>query len=207
MSDGSVDTDWVNWRHIVLGAGGILALVGLFIVGDDILGPVGTLLRTAVDNEYLLAMLLGAVALVLGGLVLLTGRDHIETASMPAAEKPVPASTPGDSLEAQLGGLRAWVPMLGRGVRTEVRTRLRRAAVLAVAVERGCSDSAATQAVDDGTWTDDSVAARFLGTDRRRSLGAVITAATRGQTSLQYRVRRTIHVLAGMADSEEAMSS
>ncbi|WP_136718409.1 DUF7269 family protein [Halorientalis salina] len=206
MASGSIDSDGSNWRHVVLGAGGIIALVALFLVADDIAGPAGTLLRTAVDNEYLLAMALGAVALLLAGLVFFTGRNHLDTTSMPAAEKPVPASTPGDPLESQLDSLRAWIPMLGTDSRTEARTRLRRATVLAVAADRGCSNSAATQAVDEGTWTDDSVAARFLGTDGHRSPGVVVAAATRGQTPLHYRVRRTIHVLAAMGEPMEESS-
>ncbi|GGN94050.1 DUF7269 family protein [Haloarcula pellucida] len=181
------------WARIVLGGVGFLVMVGAFVTAGDLAGGVVSSLRDGVDNDYLLVMVFGGVAVALGALVFLTSTDSVRVRQMPAVEQPTPAPEPGERFDEQLDGWRPLLPVVGRQSRDAVRERLRQAAVRTVAAERGWPEAKAATAVAEGSWTEDPVAARFLAHDEGSDVvGTALTALARGETPIRYRARRTM---------------
>jgi hypothetical protein len=86
---------------------------------------------------------------------------------------------------------------LGRRASGPVRTRLREAAVRTLVRREHCSRSAAERRVDEGTWTDDDVAAAYL----RGGDGAA--DSRRGILARDDRVRRTVRAIERIAAPED----
>lgn len=115
-------------------------------------------------SDYLLVAVFGAAGV--GAVLALVARRSIrgvDHARPPDPEGLPAADTPGTDFDRLLG--RAVIPVLWRwgGTRERVRERLREAAVVTVARESGRPRATARDRVDEGTWTDDRVAAAFLG--------------------------------------------
>ncbi|MBX0324297.1 hypothetical protein EGH21_14805 [Halomicroarcula sp. F13] len=181
------------WARILLGGVGFLVMVGAFVTAGDLAAGVVSSLRAGVENDYLLVMAFGGVAVALASLVFLTSSDSVEVREMPAVEGPTPAPEPGERFDERLDGWRTVVPVVGRDVRETVRDRLRKAAIRTVAAERGWPEAKASSAVADGSWTDDPVAARFLATGGSRdTVGTGLRALAHGETPVRYRARRTM---------------
>ena len=112
-----------------------------------------------VDGGGVLAPVAAAGAVVAAAWVAYAaGGDSL--GPLPAVETPVASDPPGARLDVALGSLvgRGHVELTPRGVRDA----LRRAATAVVAVREGVPSAAARERVDDGSWTDDAVAATFL---------------------------------------------
>jgi uncharacterized repeat protein (TIGR01451 family) len=106
-----------------------------------------------------LAPLSAAVAVVAAAWVAYRD-DRDRLGPLPVVESAVASDPPGGRLNVALGSLvgREHVELTPRGVRDA----LRAAAVTVVAVSEGVPRADAVARVDDGSWTTDVVAARFL---------------------------------------------
>ena len=194
-SDGSVaaKADGIAWKQALLGGGGLLLLIVGFTSAADVATGVVSAARGPVDNDYLLVMVFGGVALGLAGIVFVADRDSVQTRSAPEVERPTPTPVPGEPFDDRLNSWRTGVPFVGRESRTVVRERLRDTAVRVTAVDHGQSEAEAAATVANGSWTDDPVAARFLADDSGSVISSVpISALANGETPMQYRARRTV---------------
>lgn len=118
----------------------------------------------AFDLGYLFVTFLGIVAGATG-VYYVSRRRNVsrELTAFDDPERRYRAAVPGDDLDDQF----ATIP-IERRLRTShrgVRDRIRRAAVRALVTHEGYDHRTAREAVENGTWTEDPVAASFLATD------------------------------------------
>jgi len=191
MTEDDADARRVR-RRLLLGCAGVALSVAVVLSVDGAAAGLVSAVREEVDSDYLLVMAFGGVAVALAAVAGLSDRSGVRLRTPPEVERPTPAPEPGERLDEQLDSWRLWLPFVGNSTRETVRERLRSAAVRAVAVDRGWSDRRAAAAVEDGSWTDDPVAAGFAATDSGPTLGVVLRAVGSGETPLRYRVRRTV---------------
>jgi hypothetical protein len=190
----------MNWRRVVVGTLGVVALaVGVTVAGD---GPVSTVVGDVVEtlgNDYLLLAAIAGLGVAVAAAMLISGRStNLDRTTMPDPERPTAAPVPGDDFDDMVGRLRFTLPLVGRSTRRTVRERLRTAATDAVRHSERCSRAEAARRVAAGTWTDDSAASAFL--SEGQSYGSVpahVTAFVDGETLGQRRVRRTVDEIAG----------
>jgi len=125
--------------------------VGAFAVAAAVAVTVGE--STA---GRVLAPVAAAVAVVAAAWVAYAGGGD-RLGPLPAVESPVASDPPGARLNVALGSLvgRAHVELTPRGVRDA----LRRAATAVVSVRDGVPGTVARERVDDGSWTEEGVAA------------------------------------------------
>lgn len=209
-----------------------LLVVGIvaFVVGvGTILSPVTAqvfptdALVELFGNDYLLLAMFaaGAIAAVLAVLVA-RGLRGISQASPPQPENLHNAPILGKFLDEALEGGGS---IVGRTRHDEVRTRLREAAVTTVMRVENCTRAEAIQRVDQGTWTDDTEAARFLAgagtaseppeqgpppgrpnggargpppgraSESRSGIAARIRAVVGGETAFERQARRTARAI------------
>lgn len=142
----------------------------------DILGSLGAI---GVGLGFLFVLLPGLAAVlplprltlvVIGLLAAVEGvrsvqtrrRSEIEGATPPDPEAGIESEAPGDDFDthiARMSSRRGWTG----GDFDRVEARLRTAAIGAVASRYGIPRGEARDRIDQGTWTDDPVAAAFLG--------------------------------------------
>lgn len=182
----------IPWRRAVVGALGLVVAVAAILSLDGVVAGLLSVVRARVDNDYLLVMALGGVAVALAAVVVVASRDSVRLRRPPEVERPTPAPEPGERIDARLDGLGALVPVVGRGERERIQERLRTAAVRAVAAERDWPEARAATAVAERTWTDDRVAARFLDSGVPSAFGSALPALANRETPLRYRARRTV---------------
>jgi len=130
----------------------------------------------ALGSDYVVLAVFGLLAVVLALLLVAAQRvvRGVSEATPPAVEGVLTASYPGASFDHAGGGrLRRF-----RSTRsaTDRRRRLRGAAVRATMRAEGCSRTDAERRVDEGTWTNDSVAASSLSASGRGVLGGTLSA-------------------------------
>lgn len=176
---------------------GVLALL-VALTTPSALAPLEGLTGAVVDtfgHDYSVAAGLGVLAVIAAVAVLLSGRGSVmHQTEMPAVERPVPVPAAGEPLDEAIGRWRMAIPLVGRATLERVRDRLRSAAVVAVASDEGCSRPDARKRVEDGTWTDDPVAAAFLA-DRSSWVGAWLSGLANRETGPEYRTRRTVEAI------------
>jgi uncharacterized protein (DUF58 family) len=153
------------------------------------------------DAGGVLAPLAAAGAVVAAAWVAY-GADGGTLGPLPAVESPVASDPPGARLDVALGSLvgRGHVELTPRGVRDA----LRRAATAVVAVREGFPSAVARERVDDGSWTDDAVAAGFLASEWALpavSLGDRVRAAVgvRGDRPVVVAARHAVDAVAARA--------
>lgn len=198
---GNVAVSERQWAQIVVGTAGLA--IGVAAFATTWTDPVGivTMARAATENDYLLVMGLGGLAVVLGALVVVDSRDSVRIRQTPTVERPMPAPTPGESFDGDVDRWRTLVPIVGRPASRRVQERLREAAVRVVALENDWSESKAATVVREGSWTDDPVAREFLAADGApNDIESTLQALGNGETPLRYRARRT---LAAIGDHRE----
>jgi len=126
-------------------------------------------------SDYVVLAVFGLLAVVPALLLVAAQRVRgVSEATPPAVEGVLTASYPGASFDHAGGGrLRRF-----RSTRsaTDRRRRLREAAVRATMRAEGCSRTDAERRVDEGTWTNDSVAASSLSASGRGVLGGTLSA-------------------------------
>jgi hypothetical protein len=167
-----------RWRVGFLLGGGLLALLVAYLLvtvpadaPSAIGGPVETVREPLVDLvedlgrepvTWGLALVGGAYALVRLG----NGRDRPAVSPTFAATESdsdgTGAPTVDDELRRDLQRVTRWIddPRYGG---EELRSRVRRSAVETVRTAGGTTEREAERAVERGTWTDDRIAAAFVG--------------------------------------------
>ena len=145
-------------------------------------------------NDYLVIVPLGlaAVLVVLGVLASRSIRG-VDQATPPDPERVPTADHPGADFDRLVdGGLVTALAAHRR--RDALRERLREAAFRTTMRGQQCTHRAARRAVDDGTWTDDRVAADFLADDPPSggpTPTTTVTALLARELPLQRRARQT----------------
>ncbi|WP_224332626.1 DUF7269 family protein [Haloprofundus halobius] len=146
------------------------------------------------DLDYLVVTLVGVLALVQGvryGLSRRKTQFRATTTDDPELRYRVP--TPGDDLDIEFVGDRS----LGRAHRREqLRNRLHEAALETLTGYGGLTRDEAAARLDDGTWTDDPVAAAALqDAPPRPSLASRLRALFRTESSFARSARHVIDEL------------
>ncbi|WP_225316343.1 MULTISPECIES: hypothetical protein [Haloferax] len=125
------------------------------------------------------------------------------TTSDPEVRVEVPA--PGADFDTEL--VSAMTRRGTWGARERLTDRLEQRAVRALVLRDGRTPEAAATLVDTGGWTDDVVAARFLGADVSVPLGYRLRLLLSGQSVLVARVERTVAAIERVGrDSTDAKS-
>ncbi|ADQ68128.1 hypothetical protein C499_15560 [Halogeometricum borinquense DSM 11551] len=109
--------------------------------------------------------------------------------------------TPGDDVDRRLSktGWRV-------SDATNLRMRLRESAIQTLVFHDNCSADVAERHVEEGTWTTDPVAARYLGADVSLSLVDRVRLVVRGQSSTAARAARTIDAIESVHESDDSVT-
>jgi hypothetical protein len=132
-----------------------LGLLVVFVPGMERLLPVEAMIQ-ALGSDYSVVATVGVAAVGLALFVLLVQSiSGVNEAAVPVVESVESAPHPGQALDRSAQGHVAGPQDRLRG--TAVQTLMRR---------KHCSRADARERIDEGTWTDDDVAAAYLGTHR-----------------------------------------
>lgn len=167
----------MNWRWVqILGVGAIL--VGFIFVITDI-----SLLSNIGEYSYLVVVLLAVITVVVGWLDLANRRIIDRDSWQPVdTESGYRVPVPGD----ELATLRE----------SALKERLRHRVIISLLDEWNCSKAEAEAHVEDGTWTDDKLAAVYLGPERfRMPLRTWLVGKLRGSPIEERAVRHTVIAL------------
>lgn len=113
-------------------------------------------------------------------------------------EVPVPGSDFDDELLAAMTRRSRW------DTRERLVSRLEERAHRALVLRDGRTPADASALIDSGAWTDDVVAARFLGADVSVPLGYRLRLLLSGQSVLVARVERTVAAIERIGASTES---
>jgi hypothetical protein len=185
----------VNRFAVFLGV--VTTLFGLAIV-------VQRGLASTVSLDYLFVTLVGLLALV-QGVRLANERRSREGYAAETGDPEVRFSvpTPGDDLESELRGLGGWAP---RGVehRKRARQTLYETAVETLVTHTGVSRETAEERIDDGSWTEDPVAARFLSRNAPEiPLGTRLRGLLGRESAFSRGARHTVDALTRIQEGEQ----
>ncbi len=177
-----------RFRRLVLVAG-VLALAG------GLAAAVHPPLAATLGADDTLLSMLGVLALLLAARVVQQRR----AAELAAAEPPTPEiglrpPVPGDDVDDDVGRLSRGARRRTVGGRQVLRERIGEAAIGVVTRREQCSREEAIQRIVEGRWTDDPVAASFLGRVRP-SYRLRIRAAFSSEPRFTRRTRRTIDAI------------
>lgn len=126
----------------------------------------------------------------------LAGIRRSEPPTLPRVESVTGGEHPGAELAASLD---RWpLGMVPRQRREAIRDRLREAAVRTLAREDDCSLEVARNRIGRGAWTEDAVAAEFLGAGDVTGIDAL-----RRRVRFRRDVRRAVEAIEALADEEE----
>lgn len=177
-------------RGAVVGAAGALAaLAGLAVVLTGRPGPF--------EFAFEFALLVGLLALVQG---LRYGLERRRTTygaySVGDPEERYAAPPPGHEFDESVSrtGGRTLRAVTGR---RELQQRVRAVAATTLAATAGLSEAEAVRRIEEGTWTDDRVAAQFLA-DGPLPLSASLRALVRGESRFRFGVRRAVAAVAAL---------
>jgi hypothetical protein len=132
-----------------------LGLLVVFVPGMQRLLPVEAMIR-ALGSDYSVVATVGLAAVGLALFVLLVQSiSGVNEAAVPVVESVESAPHPGQALDRS-----------AQGHVSGPEDRLRKAAVQTLMRRKHCSRADARERVAEGTWTDDDVAAAYLGTYR-----------------------------------------
>ncbi|MFC5278019.1 hypothetical protein ACFPM1_04465 [Halorubrum rubrum] len=140
-----------------------LATVGIAAVAAGFLVAVDRGLASALDLSFVVVTLIGVLGVVQGVRYASArrGRERRST-DLGEPERRERAAVPGSDFDDAVTRAASARRRRGRTARDDVRSRVRAAAVRAVARRRNCSRERAAELVDDGAWTDDRTAVAFL---------------------------------------------
>jgi hypothetical protein len=175
-------------RRLVTGAGVVAVCAGVAVVVTNRVGPF--------DLNYAFVTLVGLLALVQG----LRYAGERRVVDYPAATTDDPelrwrAPVPGTEFDEGLASATGFPSI---GTRDRVRDRIREAVVELLASRDGVPEERAEEVLREGTWTDDPVAAHFVGGDVDLPLGTSIRALLRGESRFTYGARRAVAALADL---------
>lgn len=153
-------------------------------------------------GPWVLAAVFGAAALlVVLSVLLMRGVGGIDQATPPAPEDVYEVPHPGSTFDEFLDGLDVGERLSGERHR-DVRERLRRAAWTTLMRVEDLDKEDAVRRVEEGTWTDDEVAASFLASGETPGLGGRIVGALRGETRHRRGARRAALAVAAYDGGE-----
>ncbi|WP_440989053.1 DUF7269 family protein [Haloarchaeobius baliensis] len=181
------------------GPRGLLLAVGLSLVGAGLLGTVapGLVVGDAVALVVLVAGSLVAVALA----VVFARQDTERTVDRATTPDRAGPRVPGRSADEQLANVTAAGRVRGDDAREDVYERLTAVAVDTLVARYDCTPDEARRRLDEGTWTDDPVAAALFvegaapdwtTRDRLRTLWT-------GEPPLRRRARHALAALSALA--------
>lgn len=192
-------------RRVGLGLGVSLFVLGLayVLVPDlaDVLSATG--LVAALGADYFLGAAVAALAVV-GALVVATERLRrgFDQATPPPVGTAPRGRRPGEGIDTVLAGdLGPWEHLRG-DQRASVRSRLREAAVGAVARAERCPREDARRRVAAGSWTEDTVAAAFLAAEDGPALPGRLLDAVPGRSQFEHRARRAVAAIMALDQTE-----
>lgn len=199
-------------RSAAASIGAMLTATGLFVARDpdrlerivtDAAGPEAAEALTAVDPSGPLSLSLAAFALLIGVLAAFT-RSSKRTAAVPLARKDGEKSArlSGGSIDTEYEALATVSSMQGIDEERLDRHRDRLAAAVTHAlIHHGHDREDAEQMVRDGSWTDDRLAAAFLGVDAQRvPLWYRLFEWFSAESAFHRRVRRTSTALSRLEE-------
>lgn len=175
-----------------------LAFVGLAAVCLGFLTLVDRGVAGFFDFGTLLVSAVGALAVVVGGRYALRRRGT--TRSTAAVDPPEPryrSSVPGAAIDRALAGSGLRRPAGG----VELRGRLRAAAVATLVARGGVDHDSARRAVEEGTWTDDGVAATYLAVPSRVPTRLAVVGLLRRESATELCVGRTLAAIREVGES------
>lgn len=179
----------MNASDLVAAIGGLCVVAGLAsLAGYAVPGLSAT---------YVFVTFVGVVAGVQGLRYALRRRKvtvfETETGD---AERRYRVPVPGDDADRELALPGGW---RGRRGSSTVRERVREAAVRTLVLRDNCTEAEAEARIEEGTWTDDPVAARYLGADASVPLRTRLRLAVRGDVST-VRARRAVAAVGRLRD-------
>ncbi|RDI71330.1 DUF7269 family protein [Halopelagius longus] len=110
---------------------------------------------------------------------------------------------PGEDADRELSVAGGWRG--GRGS-SGVRERIRESAVETLVLRDNCTEAEAEARIDEGSWTDDPVAARYLGADAAVPLRTRIRLAVRGDVAA-VRATRAVAAVERLRDGSDRRES
>ncbi|QWC19599.1 hypothetical protein [Halorubrum sp. 2020YC2] len=169
-----------------------LVVAGVAAVAVGFLAALDRGVAAAVSPTSTVVTLIGVLGVVQGVRYANARRDRRRLPADPGEpERRAPAAVPGAALDERIARVAGTDPG-GYRDRRDLRNRVREAVVDVVTRDRNCSREAAEAAVDDGTWTDDPVAAAFLGARGGYPVRVRLSAAVRGRSRYWYGLRAAI---------------
>lgn len=166
-----------------------LVVAGVVAVAVGLLAALDRGVAAAISPTATVVTLIGVLGVIQGIRYANARRDRRRLSTEPGEpERRAPAAVPGADLDERIARVASPAPG-GYRDRRELRERIRGVAVEAVARDRDCSREAAEAAVDDGTWTDDPVAAAFFDAKTRYPLRVRLSATLRGRSRYWYGLR------------------
>lgn len=168
------------------------ALAGLLAA---VLG-IGMVWRQGLAN----ALPLGSLVVTgIGGLTVLVGLDYLrrrrgtlrKAADVDPPEPGYRSTVPGEDVDADL----AATGTEGAERRSEIRHRLREVTAEVLVADGGYRPEAAQQAVDDGSWTDDEVAAGYLAEPMKIPPRLQVRQLFRRRSTTRVFVRHTLDAI------------
>ncbi|GAA0724611.1 hypothetical protein J2744_002398 [Halorubrum trapanicum] len=169
-----------------------LVVAGVLAVAVGLLAALDRGVAAAISPTSTVVTLIGVLGVVQGIRYANARRDRRRLPTDPGEpERRAPAAVPGADLDERIARVASPAPG-GYRDRRDLRDRVREVAVDAVARDRNCSREAAEATVDDGTWTDDPVAAAFFDARTGYPLRVRLSATVRGRSRYWYGLRAAI---------------
>lgn len=175
--------------------GGLIFLVGLLTAvsprAAEATAATLTALVAILGNDYFVVAILGILALLLVGVVLL-GRvkTGVDQTTPPPPEKVHPVPHFGEPIDAFIStaGVR---DLLDTERHEDVQDRLHEIAVTTVMREANCTQAEARDLIDSGAWTDNETAASFLTDTETPALATRLRAAIGGRSPYKQAAQET----------------
>lgn len=194
-------------RWLLAGLGISALIVGIGMVASPGLAssvPIDVLLAIA-GNDYVVIAAVGALTFI-ASVGALAGRTttELDQAEMPDPEEVWGAPRMGAEFDNAIKDGSGFAGVFGE-TRESVRSRLTEAAIAVKMRRAGCGREAARQAIEEGDWTDDHVAATFLASESYSgpSLTNRLNARLRGSTWFAHAVHRTVAAVERAHEGDE----
>ncbi|VTT87300.1 Vng0222c [Halorubrum sp. DM2] len=181
-----------------------LVVAGVVAVAVGLLAALDRGVAAAISPTATVVTLIGVLGVVQGIRYANARRDRRRLPTDPGEpERRAPAAVPGADLDERIARVASPGPG-GYRDRRDLRGRVRGVAIETVARDRDCPREAAEAAVDDGTWTDDPVAAAFFDARTRYPLRVRLSATVRGRSRYWYGLRAAIDEIDRIESGGEA---
>lgn len=163
----------MNASDLTAAAGGLCVALGLAsLVGYAVPG---------LNATYVFVTFVGVLAGIQGLRYALRRRKvTVHETETGDSERRYRVPVPGDDADRELALPGEW---RGRRGSSTVRERVRETAVRTLVLRNNCTEAEAEARIEAGTWTDDPVAARYLGADASVPLRTRLRLAVRGDAA------------------------